>query len=88
VVVAIPSSACRIQPLIDDVRKENEMTSVNKMMEVIRNDLRNRTDYPIKDLSDQNAFLVGYLSGMLIGYAAVDKKITEDIEWRIKYHTK
>ena len=87
-VVAIPSSACRIQPLIDDVRKENEMTSVNKMMEVIRNDLRNRTDCPIKDLSDQNAYLVGYLSSMLAGYAAVDKKITEDIEWKIKYHTK
>ena len=57
------------------------------MMEVIRNDLANRK-YPIKDINDQNAFLVGYLSSMLIDYAEVDKKITEDIEWRIKYHTK
>jgi hypothetical protein len=25
---------------------------------------------------------------MLAGYAEIDKKITEDIEWRIKHHTK
>jgi hypothetical protein len=87
VVVAIPSSACRIQPLIDDVRKENEMMHrVNEMMEVIRNDLTN--SYSIKDSNDQNAFLVAYLSSMLAGYAEIDKKITEDIEWRIKHHTK
>ena len=64
------------------------MTSVNKMMEVIRNNLTNRSEYPIKDINDQNAFLVGYLSGMLIGYAEVNAKMAEDIEWRIKYHTK
>jgi hypothetical protein len=66
----------------------SEMNVVDRMIEVIRADLANREDFPIKNLQDQNSYLVGYLSSFLVGHAAVNRKLTKDIEWRIEYHKK
>jgi hypothetical protein len=65
-----------------------EMNVVDRLIEVIRADLASRENFPIKDLQDQNSYLVGYLSSFLTGQAAVNQKLTEDIEWRIEYHKK
>lgn len=65
-----------------------EMNLVDRMIEAIRADLTNRENCPIKDLTDQNSYLVGYLSSFLAGQAAVNQKVAEDIEWRISYHLK
>lgn len=66
----------------------SEKNVVDRLIEVIRADLASREDFPIKDLKDQNSYLVGYLSSFLAGQAAVNRKLTEDIEWRIDYHLK
>jgi hypothetical protein len=65
-----------------------EKNVVDRLIEVIRADLASRENFPIKDLQDQNSYLVGYLSSFLTGQAAVNQKLTEDIEWRIEYHKK
>ena len=66
----------------------SEKNVVDRLIEVIRADLASREDFPIKDFKDQNSYLVGYLSSFLAGQAAVNRKLTEDIEWRIDYHLK
>ena len=65
-----------------------EKNVVDRLIEVIRADLASREKFPIKDFQDQNSYLVGYLSSFLTGQAAVNQKLTEDIEWRIEYHKK
>ena len=65
-----------------------EMSVVDRLIEVIRADLASRENFPIKDRKDQNSYLVGYLSSFLTGQAAVNRKLTEDIECRIEYHKK
>jgi hypothetical protein len=65
-----------------------KMNLVDRLIEVIRADLANREDFPIKNLQDQNSYLVGYLSSFLLQQSVVNQKLTEDIEWRINYHLK